>query len=94
MTFATPVQSASAMRRYKIEETGPQDWHFNDIEDLCAFCAKEIVASKMKYTKLAEAAGVCPSTIRNLAIAETRFPRAATVLQVLRALGFEVVVRG
>jgi len=94
MTFATPISSAASRKRVRIEDSGPQDWHFDDIEQLCDFCAKEIIASKKKYSKLAESAGVCPSTIRNLAVSSTRFPRAATVLQVLRALGFEVVVRG
>lgn len=97
MTSATPVSSAhsaSAMRRYRVEDTGPQDWAFDSVDQLCEFCAKELLASKKKYSKLAEDAGVCSSTIRNLAVSNTRFPRAATVLQVLRALGFEVIVRG
>lgn len=48
----------------------------------------------MKYSKLADKAGICPQTVSNIVHGVTRSPRAATVLQLLKALGFEVFVRG
>lgn len=71
-----------------------RDHHFNDVGAACRFLGAEIRASKMKYSKLAELANCHPTTISNLAHEETHQPRFSTVLQILRALGFEVVVRG
>jgi DNA-binding phage protein len=93
MTLATE-RNTSKVRRFPVEDTGPSDWHFDDTKALCDFCAKEIRASKIKYSKLAEKAGVCHSTISKMARGETNFPRANTILEILRALGFNVVVRG
>jgi hypothetical protein len=75
----------------------PDQWsdrHFNDVSAVCSFVGTEIRLSKMKYSKIAEMANCAPSTVSNLAHGETNFPRFGTVLQILRALGFEVVVRG
>jgi DNA-binding phage protein len=71
-----------------------QDHHFNDIGKICEFLGAEIRASKMKYIKLAEQANCHPTTISNLAHGETHQPRMSTCLQIFRALGFEIVVRG
>lgn len=76
------------------EPQGFEDKHFNDIGELCRFLSSEIRASKMKYSKLGEMANCHPTTVAHLARNETASPRASTVLQVLRALGFEVIVRG
>jgi transcriptional regulator with XRE-family HTH domain len=48
----------------------------------------------MKYSKLASESNVCAQTISNIACGQTKSPRAATVLSILKALGFEVFVRG
>lgn len=71
-----------------------QDHHFNDVGAACRFVGAEIRASKLKYSKLAELANCHPQTISNLAHGETSQPRFSTILQILRALGFEIVVRG
>ena len=71
-----------------------KEYTFKDIAELCAFLQHEIHASKRKYTKLAEAAGCCPSTVSNMVHGITHYPRAGTVFQLLKVLGYEVVVRG
>ncbi|WP_318872043.1 helix-turn-helix transcriptional regulator [Sinorhizobium meliloti] len=71
-----------------------REYNFRDIYELTAFVAGEILASKLKYSKLADKAGICPQTVSNIVHGVTRSPRAATVLQLLKALGFEVFVRG
>lgn len=70
-----------------------EEMSFADVEELCAFVAHEIVTAKIKYIRLAEKAGCCPSTVSKLAAGETHLPRASTVLNILRALGFELVAR-
>lgn len=71
-----------------------QEYNFNTTEELAAFVGKEIRGSRIKYTKLAEKSGLCPHTISRLAHGETTYPRAHTLLMVLKALGFEFFVRG
>lgn len=71
-----------------------RDHHFNDIGELCRFLGSEIMLSKMKFSEIARLSNVHATTISHLARNETGQPRASTVLQVLRALGFEVIVRG
>lgn len=93
-TLASIPRSSSKVRRFPVIENTASDWHFEDTAALCDFCSKEIRASKIKYSKLAEKAGVCVSTISKMARGETNFPRANTILEILRALGFQVVVRG
>lgn len=70
------------------------EFKFHNIEDLCRFVGGEIRASKMKYVDLAAKSHVCPQTVSRLASGDTHFPRAGTILQILRALGFELIVRG
>lgn len=70
------------------------DRSFNDIRELCDFLSIEIRTSGLKFVKIAERANCHPTTVAHLARNETASPRAATVFQVLRALGFEVLVRG
>lgn len=71
-----------------------RDRQFNDIRELCNFLADEIMFSGMKFSKIASLANCHGSTVAHLARKETASPRAATVFQVLRALGYEVLVRG
>lgn len=71
-----------------------QEYSFRNTEELGDFVGKEIRASKMKYNKLAEKSGLCTNTISRLAHGETTYPRAHTLLMVLKALGFEFFVRG
>lgn len=92
MATATPVLSRNVNRTGWLTETG-REYTFADMNELCGFLAREIIASKMTFTKIAEKAGVCISTVSNLAHGETHFPRAGTVFQILRVFGYEVVVR-
>lgn len=70
-----------------------REYTFNDISELCSFIQHEILGSRRKYSELADKAGVCASTVSNMAHGETHYPRAGTVFSILRVLGFEVVVR-
>lgn len=72
---------------------GIEEYTFADVHELAAFVAGEIRASKLKYARIAERAGVCASTVSKLAYGETHSPRANTVLQILLVLGFEIVAR-
>lgn len=85
--------SAKEQRRV-LAKGGIREYNFRNVDELCAFVAGEIRASKKKYVRIAEKAEVCPSTVSNLAHGITHYPRAATLLQILRALGYEVFVRG
>jgi DNA-binding phage protein len=74
---------------------GPKTEHaFYEIGELVAFTADQIHASKRNYSNIAREAQCAPSTVSKLMHGETRFPRAATILQILRALGWTVSVRG
>lgn len=74
-------------------ETHEEEYTFADINELCAFLQHEIQSSKRKYKDIAEKAGCCPQTVSNMASGTTHFPRAATVFEIMRALGFTIVVR-
>lgn len=69
------------------------EFTFKDMGELCAFLQHEIQASKRTYKKIAEQAGCCAATVSNMAHGTTHYPRAATVFDILRTLGFQVVVR-
>lgn len=90
----TVIPMSRAARLVKTRQNESIDRHFHTIQDLCNFVSAEIRASRMKFVKIAEKSGVCPATVSNLAHGETQMPRAATLLQILRALGYEIVVRG
>lgn len=83
-----------ARRRQQTTPAIGEEITFADIEELCAFVAHVIVSSKMKYVRLAEKAGCCPATISKLAAGETHLPRASTVLNILQALGYQLVAKG
>jgi transcriptional regulator with XRE-family HTH domain len=84
------------VRRFKTarEKAGIKEYSFRNAFELCEFVASEIRASRMKYSKLASESNVCAQTISNIACGQTKSPRASTVLSILKALGFEVFVRG
>lgn len=94
---ANVVEFDSTRRSHSRPVREPEGWRdrqFNDVGELCRFLADEIQLSKMKYSKIAALANVHPTTISNIAHHLVTSPRASTVLQILRALGFEVIVRG
>ena len=70
-----------------------REFTFKDTSELCAFVQHEILVSKRKYKDIADRAGVCATTVSNMAHGDTHFPRFGTVVSILRVLGFEVVVR-
>lgn len=90
------VVEFESARRFKAARAklGVQEYSFRDTYELCDFVAKEIRASKMKYTKLADKCGICAATVSNIASGTTRSPRAHTLLSILKALGYEFFVRG
>lgn len=72
---------------------GRMEFSFNSITELCAFVAKEIAFSKKKYGRFATEIGMSHGTVKNMATGQTQHPRAETVFSMLKALGYEVVVR-
>lgn len=72
---------------------GRTEMTFESVADLCAFVAREINFTKKKYSKFAGEVGMSYGTVSNMAKGITRYPRAETVFQMLKALGYEVVVR-
>lgn len=87
LPHATRRKSASVV-------DGHIEFSFNTIEELCAFVAREIQLTKLKYRKFAEKTGCCYSTVSRMANGHTQHPRAETVFQMLKTLGYDVVVRG
>lgn len=73
--------------------TDDNEYTFQDIRELCAFLQSEIQRSKRTYKYIAEKAGCCAQTVSNMASGSTNYPRAATVFEILRVLGFQIVVR-
>jgi len=90
MPATSTVHNLAAHRRAR--EVG-QEYSFADIGELCAFVQHEIIASKMKFIRIAEKAGCCPATVGKMAAGETHEPRASTALKILGVLGFELVAR-
>lgn len=90
------VVEFESARRFKArqEKAGIREYSFMTAEELCDFVAAEIRSSKIKYGKLADKSGVWPQTVSNIASGITKSPRASTLLNILKALGFEVFVRG
>lgn len=90
------VVEFSSVQRFKAAQAkaGIQEYSFRDTYELCDFVAKEIRASKMKYTKMADKCGICAATVSNIASGTTRSPRAHTLMTILKALGYEIFVRG
>ena len=66
---------------------------FANVYELTAFLAGEIRSSKVTFTKLADKANCCPSTVSNIAHGITKDPRVGTVIKILDVLGYRVSVR-
>lgn len=88
MKNVIPMESRGRARQAR-----PEEYHFADMSELCAFLQHEIQLSKFKYNAIASKAGCCSSTVSNMAHGLTQYPRASTVFNILRVLGFEMVVR-
>jgi hypothetical protein len=88
-----PTRSKISGRARPQVVDGHMEFTFDNISDLCAFVAKEIAFSRKKYSTFAKDIGMCHGTVSNMAKGVTQHPRAETVFQMLKALGYEVVVR-
>ena len=51
---------------------------------------EEILHAKVSYTELARKAQLANSTVSNIAIGHTRFPRIETIIRILHALGWVI----
>jgi predicted transcriptional regulator len=50
----------------------------------------ELLRSKLTYTELAKRASVANSTVSNIAIGHTKYPRIETIIRILGALGWTI----
>ena len=91
-TYEAPRRSAIRGNRPEVVD-GRMEFTFEDINELCAFVAREINFSKQKYSKFAAKCDLAHGTVSRMARGETHHPRAETVFAMLRVLGYEVVVR-
>lgn len=89
----TQLLTGNIVQKTRWQDSDGTEYSFADIGELAAFVGYEIRSAKLKYNKIAELAGVCPQTVSKLAYAQTTYPRANTVLQILAVLGFEIVAR-
>lgn len=91
MANVVPITTFSKAKPMLRTDDG--DISFSNVYELTRFVAAEIRGSKLKFTKIADQAGCCPATVSNLAHGVTRDPRTGTMLNILRVLGFQVIVR-
>ena len=50
----------------------------------------ELLRSQLTYTELARRAAVATSTVSNIAIGHTKYPRIETIIRILGALGWTI----
>ena len=87
------IESAAAIRGKDASPT-PGEYHFGDAFDYVKFTAGLLRDSGQKYSTVAKAGGMSPSTASNLAGGKTRFPRFGTISGILGSLGYETIIRG
>jgi DNA-binding Xre family transcriptional regulator len=86
------VEDASTQRgRDQSDRAG--EFHFGDQTDYVTFTAGLLKRSSLKYSAVANAGGMSPSTASNLASGKTKYPRFSTIAGILGALGYETVIR-
>lgn len=88
-----PVVEDPATMRGRDASDQPGEFHFSDNTDYVAFTANLLRQSGMKYSHVATAADMSPSTASKLAAGSTRYPRFSTIAGTLGALGYETVIR-
>lgn len=54
---------------------------------------QEVLRSKRTYRDIAHGAGVAPSTVSNIAIGYTTWPRLETIIRILGSLGWIITAR-
>lgn len=87
------VVEDAATTRGRTAAEKPGEFQFNDQLDYVTFTAGLLRQSKIKFSKVAEAGGMSPSTTSNMASGKTRYPRFSTISGILGALGYETVIR-
>jgi hypothetical protein len=87
------VVSLSSARKKTPVRYESADISFNNVYELTKFVAGEIRGSKMKFSKIADKAGCCASTVSNIAHGVTHDPRTGTIIRILGVLGYRVVAR-
>ena len=89
-----PVVESAAATRGRDQSDRPGEFHFSDSIDYVSFTAGLLRQSHMKYSNVASAGNMSPSTASNLAHGKTRYPRFSTISGILGALGYETIIRG
>ncbi|MER8619186.1 XRE family transcriptional regulator [Mesorhizobium sp. M1409] len=87
------TDAAAIIRFPKKLSSEQEEVELHDIAEACAFLQRIIWQTRTKHGKLAAKAGLCPTTVSNIAYGETRLPRLSTVIALLRALGFKILAR-
>ncbi len=72
----------------------PGEFSFDGTADYIKFTASIVRQSNMKYSAIAKAGEMSPTTCSNLASGKTHYPRFSTISGILGALGYETVIRG
>ena len=88
-----PVVEDAATVRGRLASERPGEFNFQDSADYVSFTAGVLRQSRQKYSHVAAAGGMSPSTASNLASGKTRFPRFSTIAGTLVALGYETIIR-
>jgi hypothetical protein len=70
------------------------EYSFGDTSDYVQFTASLLRQSSLKYSAVARAGSMSPTTASNLANGKTHYPRFSTMTGILGALGYETVIRG
>jgi transcriptional regulator with XRE-family HTH domain len=86
------IQLSSARKKTPVRHESA-DISFANVYELTKFVAGEIRGSKMKFSKIADKAGCCASTVSNIAHGVTHDPRVGTVIKILGVLGYRVTAR-
>lgn len=82
-----------AAQRGRDQSDKAGEFHFGDTSDYVSFTAGLLRQSHMKYSHVANAGGMSPTTASNLAGGKTHYPRFSTIAGILGALGYETVIR-
>jgi DNA-binding phage protein len=88
---AAVIDFPALTRNRSKPESKVERYKFRNMEEVVAFVASEIAAANWTYTKIAERAHVCSSTVSKIANHETQSPRFATVHSILAVLGLQLV---
>jgi predicted XRE-type DNA-binding protein len=94
-TYTAPYQTAptrlhsSALRALSTRPGEPVS--LADSRAAVELCQQEIFQSGLKYRSIADAAGVCVSTVMKLAHGDVNWPRLETMIRILMVLGWTIV---